>query len=66
MAEAKRLSETGIFAGLFNRVMKSTLGRQIRMFNSFDSICYNYARGYFRGYDAYEAVDVLNPSRLRM
>lgn len=60
MAEAKRLSETGIDAGLFNRVMKSTLGRQIRMLNSFDSICYNYARGYFRGYDAYEAVDVLN------
>jgi predicted Zn-dependent peptidase len=59
-AEAMRLSETEIDIGLFERLKKAALGRQIRMLNSFDSICFNYARGYFRGYDAYEAVDVLN------
>jgi predicted Zn-dependent peptidase len=25
-----------------------------------DSICYGYARGYFRNYDAFDAVEILN------
>jgi predicted Zn-dependent peptidase len=59
-AETGRLAQTGIDAALFDRLKKASLGRQIRMLNSFDSICYNYARGHFRGYDAYEAVEILN------
>ncbi|SHH48882.1 Predicted Zn-dependent peptidase [Sporobacter termitidis DSM 10068] len=59
-AEAKRLADRGVDTTLFDRLKKAMTGRQIRMLNSFDSICYNYAQGYFRGYDAYEAVDILN------
>jgi predicted Zn-dependent peptidase len=43
----------------FARVKKSVAGRLLRSLDSFDSICYNYANGYFRGYDAFEAADAL-------
>jgi predicted Zn-dependent peptidase len=58
--EARLLSEKGPDLPLFYRLKKAMTGRQIRSLNSFDSICYNYARGYFRGYDAYESPEVLN------
>jgi predicted Zn-dependent peptidase len=59
-AEAARLTAHGVDTELFTRLKKAMTGRQIRSLNSFDSICYNYARGYFRGYDAFDAVDILN------
>ncbi len=58
--EAKLLAEKGPDLAVFNRLKKAMAGRQIRSLNSMDSICYNYARGYFRGYDAYEAPEILN------
>jgi hypothetical protein len=57
---AMRLGEKGPDLALFNRLKKALTGRQLRSLNSFDSVCYNYARGYFRGYDAYDAPGVLN------
>lgn len=57
--EALRLANNGPDTALFNRLKKATLGKLIRSLNSFDSICYNYAKGYFRGYDAYEAAALL-------
>ncbi len=44
---------------LFNRLKKAMQGRQLRSLNSFETICYNTARGYFRGYDAFQAPEVL-------
>lgn len=58
--EAALLAEKGPNISLFDRLKKAMTGRQIRALNAFDSICYNYARGYFRGYDAYEALEILN------
>ncbi len=58
--EAKLLAEKGPEPALFDRLKKAMTGRQIRALNSFDSICYNYAKGCFRGYDAFEAPDILN------
>jgi predicted Zn-dependent peptidase len=58
--EAKLLAEKGPDLLLFNRLKKAMTGRQLRSLNSFDNICYNYARGYFHGFDAYEAPAVLN------
>lgn len=58
--EAQLLAEKGPDLTLFNRLKKAMTGRQIRSLNSMDSICYNHARGYFRGYDAYEAPEILN------
>lgn len=58
--EAVRLAENGPDPALFSRLKRAALGRLIRSLNSFDNICYNYAKGYFRGYDAYEAPELLN------
>jgi predicted Zn-dependent peptidase len=58
--EAGRLADSGPDQALFDRLKKAMTGRHIRSLNSFDSICYNYARGCFRGYDAYEAPELLN------
>jgi predicted Zn-dependent peptidase len=57
--EAELLADRGPENALFERLKKAMTGRQIRALNSFDSICYNYAKGCFRGYDAYEAPDIL-------
>lgn len=57
--EAKRLADKGPDPALFDRLKKAMTGRHIRSLNSFDSICHNVARGYFRGYDAFDAPDIL-------
>jgi predicted Zn-dependent peptidase len=63
LAELKKesvlMADKGPDETFFRRVKKAALGRHIRSLNSFDSICYNYAKGYFRGYDAFEAPEML-------
>ncbi|NLA87717.1 MAG: insulinase family protein [Clostridiales bacterium] len=58
--EAQLLAEKGPEPVLFSRLKKAMTGRHLRSLNSFDSICYNNARGHFRGYDAFEAPEILN------
>ncbi len=58
--EAQLLAEKGPDPVLFSRLKKAMTGRHLRSLNSFDSICYNSARGHFRGYDAFEAPEILN------
>ncbi|MDR3277220.1 MAG: insulinase family protein, partial [Oscillospiraceae bacterium] len=41
------------------RIKKAAFGRQLRLLNSFDGLCYQYASGYFRGYDAHRAAELL-------
>ncbi len=57
---AQELADKGPDDALFEQLKKATLGRIIRSLNSFDNICYERAKGYFRGYDAYEAAGVLD------
>jgi predicted Zn-dependent peptidase len=58
--EALSVAEKGPDEALFHRIKKAALGRHIRSLNSFDSICYNYAKGHFRGYDAFVAPEMLS------
>ena len=58
--EILRLSENGPDRELFGRVKKSAIGSQIRMLNSFDAICGSITGGYFHGYDAFEAPELLS------
>ena len=57
--EIRRLSESGPDPELFRRIKKAAIGSHIRMLNSFDSICGSLGECYFRGYDAFEAPDIL-------
>jgi len=57
--ELYRLSETGPDPELFRRIKKASVGAHIRSLNSFDAICGNIVGGHFRGYDAFDAPDVL-------
>ncbi|MBQ4040452.1 MAG: insulinase family protein [Oscillospiraceae bacterium] len=52
-------SEKGIDKAAFERIKKAALGRTLRGLNSFDSICYNTAKGYFKGYDYLTCAKVL-------
>ena len=57
--ELSRLSEKGVDSELFRRTKKAALGSHIRSLNSFDSICGNIIGGHFRGYNAFEAPEIL-------
>ena len=57
--EILRLSEDGPNKELFGRIKKAAIGSQIRSLNSFEAICAGIAGGYFRGYDAFEAAELL-------
>ncbi len=57
--EIARIIQNGPDKDLFERQKKAMLGRQISALNSFENICINLARGYFRGYDAFEAAKLL-------
>ena len=59
-AEAGRLAAAGVDVSLFDRQKRAMTGRQLRALNSFDAVCYGTARGYFRGYDAFDAVELIN------
>ncbi|MDR2357270.1 MAG: insulinase family protein [Oscillospiraceae bacterium] len=56
---AAELGASGPDPELFARVKKALTGSLLRALNSFDRICYNCARGYFRGFDAFESSDIL-------
>jgi hypothetical protein len=38
---------------------KAAIGSHVRMLNSFDAICGSLVGGHFRGYDAFEAPEML-------
>ena len=57
--EITKLSKEGPDAGHFERIKKSAIGSQIRSLNSLESICVSIACGSFRGYDAFEAAELL-------
>ena len=60
MEESFRVANSGPGFKLFNRVKKAALGSYIRMLDSFDAICSSIAGGYFRGYEAFETLDLLS------
>ena len=57
--EIHTLSEKGPDKDLFERTKKAAIGSQIRSLNSLESICVSIAGGHFRGYDAFEASELL-------
>jgi len=58
--EIARLSEKGPDPELYGRIMKAATGSCIRSFNSFDAICANLVCSHFRGYDIFEAPEILS------
>ena len=58
-AEIARIAKDGFAADYFERVKRAYTGSLIRSLNSFSEIAYRYASGFFRGYDSFEAADVL-------
>ena len=58
-AEIIKLSKSGPDKGLFGRTIKAAVGSQIRALNSLEAICASSAGGHFRGYDAFEAAELL-------
>ena len=57
--EIVKLCGSGPDAALFSRIKKAAIGSQIRILNSFSAICGSITGGYFRGYDAFEAPELL-------
>ena len=57
--ELARLSDAGADPELFGRLKKVMVGSQIRSLNSFDAICGSVVTGHFRGYDAFEAPEIV-------
>jgi len=58
--EIARLSKSGLDAQLFRRTKKAALGATIRAFNSFETTCGNIVEGHFRGFDPFDAPEVLS------
>jgi predicted Zn-dependent peptidase len=52
--------EIGPDPQLFARIKKAAIGSYIRSLNSFESICVGLAGGHFRGYDPFDAPDILS------
>ena len=57
--EISALSDSGPDKDLFNRIKKAAIGSQIRSLNSLEAICASIVGGYFRGYDAFIASELL-------
>jgi len=57
--EIRRVAENGCDEKLFSRLKKAQTGAILRGLNSFDAICYNIAKGYFKGYDPFETQPTL-------
>lgn len=57
--EIRALSANGPDIRLYDRIKKAAIGSHIRMLNSFDAICGNITGGFFRGFDAFEAPEIL-------
>ena len=58
--ELRRVADGNIETGLFGRTVKAAVGSHIRLLNSFEAICGNTIGGHFRGYDAFEALEILS------
>ncbi len=59
-AEIERTISGGCDRELVERLKRARTGDVLRGLNSFDTICYNVAKGYFRGYNPFEALSVLD------
>jgi len=57
--EILKISENGPDEALLRRIKKAAIGSHIRALNSFGAIASSIAEGHFRGYDAFEAPDLL-------
>jgi len=57
--EFQRLSVSGPDPVFFERIKKAAIGSYIRSLNSFGAIASNVVEGHFRGYDAFEAPEIL-------
>jgi len=57
--EIVKISENGPDADLFERIRKASIGSHIRALNSFGVIASSIAEGHFRGFDTFEAPDLL-------
>ena len=58
--ELRRLARGDLETGLFDRTLKSAVGSHIRALGSFEAICGNTIEGHFRGYDAFEAHEIMS------
>ena len=58
--EILRLSSSGPDAALFGRIKKAAIGSYLRSLNSLEAICAGVAAGNFRGYDMFEAPEMLS------
>ena len=56
---ADEIAENGFPDDYFERVKKSAIGDELRGLNSFDDICYNAAKGYFKNFDPFMSVETL-------
>jgi len=57
--EISTLTRNGIDLEFFQRIKKAALGFTIRAFNSFESISGNIIGGHFKGFDPFDAPDVV-------
>ena len=60
LAEAEKASKEGLDRDLFDRLKKSLFGKRLRELNSFDSICYRQAIGFFEHADYLTFAEVFD------
>ncbi len=58
-AEIGRVISNGCDEKLVERLKRARTGDILRGLNSFETICYNVAKGYFRGFDPFEALPTI-------
>lgn len=63
--EAQRLSREGFDRALFDRLIRSSLGRRTRDLDSFESVCYRMCAYHFDGVDYFSFPRPTLPSRPR-
>ncbi len=59
LEEAAAAASGNLSAERFERMKKAAIGAAIRSLNSFDNVCYNMAKGHFRGYDPLDEIEEL-------
>ena len=57
------LAHSGLDEEQFARLKKAAIGEQLRGLDSFRDLCYTMAQGYFRGYDPFEACQLIERIR---
>jgi len=60
MDEVRRISDQGPDTQLFTRIKKAAIGSHVRALNSFGAIASSVVEGHFRGYDPFEAPQILS------